>query len=92
MASDMHFVRDIAFGSDMRYARLKQQRRIEYHYDHREQYHFCDAKISRQAVRGISLRNIPPENTLKKCNTLYLAGKACEKEYEQTARTPFGFL
>ena len=22
-ASDMHFVRDIAFGSDMRYARLK---------------------------------------------------------------------
>mgnify|MGYP003473724282 CR=1 FL=1 len=46
-ASDMHFVRDIAFGSDMRYARLKQQRRIEYHCDHREQYHFCEAKISR---------------------------------------------
>ena len=23
LASDMHFVRDIAFGSDMRYARLK---------------------------------------------------------------------
>ena len=45
--SDMHFVRDIAFGSDMRYARLKQQRRIEYHCDHREQYHFCEAKISR---------------------------------------------
>ena len=47
LASDMHFVRDIAFGSDMRYARLKQQRRIEYHCDHREQYHFCEAKISR---------------------------------------------
>ena len=49
-ASDMHFVRDIAFGSDMRYARLKLQRRIEYHCDHREQYHFCEAKISRRAV------------------------------------------
>ena len=46
-ASDLHFMRDIAFGSDMRYARLKQQRRIEYHCDHREQYHFCEAKISR---------------------------------------------
>ena len=52
----MHFVRDIAFGSDMRYARLKLQRRIEYQCDHREQYHFCKAKISRRAVRGISLK------------------------------------
>ena len=67
----MHFVRDIAFGSDMRYARLKLQRRIEYHCDRREQYHFCEAKISRRAVRGISLRNIPPENTLKKSVTHY---------------------
>ena len=40
LASDMHFVRDIAFGSDMRYARLKLQGRIEYHCDCREQYHF----------------------------------------------------
>jgi hypothetical protein len=52
----MHFVRDIAFGSDMRYARLKLQGRIEYHCDRREQYHFCKAKISRRAVRGISLK------------------------------------
>ena len=54
-ASDMHFVRDIAFGSDMRYARLKLLRRIEYHCDRREQYHFRVAKISRRARRGISL-------------------------------------
>jgi len=57
-ASDMHFVRDIAFGSDMRYARLKLQRRIEYHCDPRAQYHFCKAKISRRAVRGISLKSL----------------------------------
>ena len=57
LASDMHFVRYIAFGSDMRYARLKLQGRIEYHCDRREQYHFCEAKISRRAVRGISLKN-----------------------------------
>ena len=42
--------------SDMRYARLKLQRRIEYHCDPRAQYHFCKAKISRRAVRGISLK------------------------------------
>ena len=55
-ASDMHFVRDMSFGRDMRYARWKKEkRRIEYHCDQWEQYHFCGAKISRRAVRGISL-------------------------------------
>jgi len=66
LASDMHFVRDIAYGSDMRYARLKLQRRIEYHCDHREQYHFCGAKISRRAVRGISLRSFTYRHCTKK--------------------------
>ena len=55
VASYMHFVRDIAYGSDIRYACLNLQRRIEYHCDHREQYRFCEAKISRRAKRGISL-------------------------------------
>ncbi len=34
---------------------------------------------------------LPPDSTPKSRNTLYLAGKACEKEYEQNARTPFVF-
>jgi len=34
---------------------------------------------------------LPPDSASKRCNTLYLAGKACEKEYEQIARTPFVF-
>ena len=34
---------------------------------------------------------LPPDSTPKRCNTLYLAGKACEKEYEQLVRTPFAF-
>jgi len=33
----------------------------------------------------------PPDSTSKRCNTLYLAGKACQKEYEQIVRTPFVF-
>ena len=37
--------------------RVGRKRRIEYHCDQREQYHFCGAKISRRAVRGISLFN-----------------------------------
>ena len=30
-----------------------------------------------------------PDSTPKRCNTLYLGGKACEKEYERIVRTPF---
>ena len=82
-ASGMHFVRDIAFGSDMRYARLKLQRRIEYHCDPREQYHFCKAKISRRAVRGISRKNLyRPIVHLKAVTHYTLQDKACEKDYE----------
>ena len=40
----MHFVRDIAFGSDMRYARLKLQRRIEYHCEHQSNITFAKQK------------------------------------------------
>ncbi|MBQ8268406.1 MAG: hypothetical protein IJZ24_01850, partial [Clostridia bacterium] len=52
-ASDMHFVRDIAFGSDMRYARLKVQRRIEYH---------CDHRVAKQlgAISLLQSKNITP--------------------------------
>ena len=32
---------------------------------------------------------LPPDSASKRCNTLYLVGKAYEKEYEQIARTPF---
>ena len=32
---------------------------------------------------------VPPDSTPKRYNTLYLAGKECEKEYEQFVRTPF---
>ena len=34
---------------------------------------------------------LAPDSSPERCNTLYLAGKACEKEYEQNARTPFVF-
>ena len=34
---------------------------------------------------------LPPDSTPKRCNTLYLVNKACEKEYEQIVRTPFLF-
>ena len=34
---------------------------------------------------------LPPDSTPKRCNTLYLVSKACEKEYEQIVRTPFLF-
>ena len=30
-----------------------------------------------------------PDSSPERCNTLYLAGKEREKEYEQNARTPF---
>ena len=95
----MHFVRDMSFGRDMRYARLKLQGRIEYHAEPCEAYHFCGAKISRRAVRGISLlrsKNITPSEarhiTFAEQNTLYLAGKACEKEYEQNCPYSFFFV
>ena len=35
---------------------------------------------------------LPPDSTPKRCNTLYLAGKACEKEYEQNCPYSFCFF
>ncbi len=32
---------------------------------------------------------LPPDSTPKRCKTLYLASKECEKEYEHIVRTPF---
>ena len=91
-ASDMYFVRDIAFGSDMRCARLRLQRRIEYHCDPWAQYHFCGAKISRRAVRGISLKNLyRPIVHLKGVTHYTLQDTACEKEYEQNCSYSFCF-
>ena len=34
---------------------------------------------------------LPSDSTPKRCNTLHLSGKGCEKEYEQIVSTPFAF-
>ncbi len=72
--------------------RVGRKRRIEYHCDRREQYHFCGAKISRRAVRDISLLNNYRPTEHRKVYTLYLAGKACEKEYGQNCPYSFFFV
>ena len=54
-ASSMRFARDIAFGSDMRFARLKVQGRIEYHCERSEQYHGEHCEPYHAAKGGISL-------------------------------------
>ena len=53
LASSMRYARDIAFGSYMRCARLKKQRRIEYH---------CDHRVAKQlgAISLLRSKNITP--------------------------------
>ena len=50
-ASSMRFARDIAFGSYMRFARLKVQGRMEYHCERSEQYH-DERRESYHAAQG----------------------------------------
>ena len=54
-ASSMRFARDIAFGSYMRFARLKVQGRMEYHCERSEQYHDERRESYHAATGAISL-------------------------------------
>ena len=54
-ARSMRYARDIAFGSYMRFARLKVQGRMEYHCERSEQYHDERRESYHAATGGISL-------------------------------------
>ena len=93
----MHFVRDMSFGRDMRCARWKKEaNRISLRPQSckatRSNITFAEQKYHAEPCEAYHFSTITARQNTVRCNTLYLAGKACEKEYEQNCPYSFFFV